>query len=53
MGSHSISDSASLALPYKPAELPPDLALVVAAWPHLPEPIRAALMAMVKAAQKP
>jgi hypothetical protein len=35
-------------LPYE--EVPPDLAAVVAAWPTLPEPIRAAVLALVKAA---
>jgi hypothetical protein len=30
--------------------LPPDLAAVAAAWPDLPEPIRAGILAMVKAA---
>jgi hypothetical protein len=31
-------------------ESTPDLAAVVAAWPTLPEPIRAGIMAMVKGA---
>jgi hypothetical protein len=30
--------------------VPPDLAAVVAAWPTLPEPIRAGILAIVKAA---
>jgi len=30
--------------------LPPDLAAVIDAWPNLPEPIRAGILAMVKAA---
>jgi hypothetical protein len=30
--------------------MPPDLAAVVAAWPALPEAIRAGILAMVKAA---
>ena len=30
------------------AEMPDDLAVVVAAWPDLPEPIRAGILAMVK-----
>jgi hypothetical protein len=34
----------------KPDPVPGDLAAVVAAWPTLPEPIRAAILAMVKAA---
>ncbi len=29
---------------------PPDLAAVIDAWPDLPEPIRAGIVAMVKAA---
>jgi hypothetical protein len=37
-------------LPYGATETPPDLAAVVAAWPTLPEPIRAGILAMVKAA---
>jgi hypothetical protein len=36
-------------LPYG-TEFPPDLATVVAAWPNLPEAIRAGILAMVKAA---
>jgi hypothetical protein len=31
------------------AELPPDLAKIVAAWPNLPEPIRRAMLALVGA----
>jgi hypothetical protein len=38
-----------LPCPTDPAELSPDLALVVAAWPSLPEAIRAGILAMVKA----
>ena len=38
----------SLHLPYG-TEFPPDLADVVAAWPHLQEAIRAGIVAMVKA----
>jgi hypothetical protein len=30
---------------------PPDLAAVVDAWPGLPEPIRAGILALVNAAQ--
>jgi hypothetical protein len=30
----------------------PDLAAIVAAWPELPEAIKAGILAMVKAAQK-
>jgi hypothetical protein len=35
-------------LPYE--GLPPDLAAVVAAWPTLPEPVRAGILAMVRTA---
>ena len=34
-------------------EMAPDLAAVVAAWPTLPEVIRAGILAMVKAAYHP
>jgi hypothetical protein len=37
-------------LPTDNCQLPPDLAAVVAAWPSLPEAIRAGILAMVKAA---
>jgi hypothetical protein len=37
-------------LPTDNCQLSPDLAAVVTAWPTLPEPIRAAIMAMVRAA---
>jgi hypothetical protein len=40
----------ALHLPYGPEGPPPDLAAVVAAWRTLPEPIRAAILAMVRAA---
>jgi hypothetical protein len=33
--------------------MPPDLAAVVAAWPMLPEAIRAGILAMVQAASVP
>jgi hypothetical protein len=36
--------------PTDPPDLPPDLAAVVAAWPTLPEAIRAGILAMVRAA---
>jgi hypothetical protein len=32
-------------------DIPPDLADVVAAWPDLPDPIKAAVLALVKAAR--
>jgi hypothetical protein len=44
-----LSISSSLPLPYKPAELPAELPAVVAAWPALPEAIRAGIVAMVRA----
>jgi hypothetical protein len=37
-------------LPTDTCHLPPDLAAVVAAWPTLPEAIRAGIVALVKAA---
>jgi hypothetical protein len=49
-GSLSINDRFALPLPYGTPELPPDLATVVAAWPELPEALRAGIVAMVKAA---
>ena len=36
--------------PPTPVRSPPDLAAVIDAWPDLPEPIRAGIVAMVKAA---
>ena len=38
----------SLPLPYGPPETPPDLAEIIDAWPALPEPIRAGILAMVR-----
>ena len=46
----SINNLVALPLPYEGPNLSPDLAAVVDAWPDLPEPIRAGIMAMVKAA---
>jgi len=45
MGGHP-----SLPLPFGPSEKPPDLAEVVAAWPELPEAIRAGILAMIRSA---
>jgi hypothetical protein len=39
-------------LPTDTCQTDPDLAAVVAAWPELPEAIRAGILAMVKAASK-
>jgi hypothetical protein len=39
----------ALPVPYGPSEPHPDLALVMSAWPDLPEAIRAGIMAMVRA----
>jgi hypothetical protein len=39
-------------LPHGPAVLPRDLALVMSAWPSLPEPIRRAVLALVEAATR-
>ena len=33
-------------------EIPPELATVIRAWPHLPKHIRAAIMALVQAGQR-
>src|SRR5271166_3787559 len=38
-------------LPTDTCKTDPDLAAVVAAWPHLPEAIKAGIVAMVKAAE--
>ena len=46
----SIGNCLALPLPYGPVELTPDLAALVAAWPTLPEPIKAGIVAMVRAA---
>jgi hypothetical protein len=43
----NINDRLSLHFPYE--SLPPDLAAVVFAWPTLPEPIRAGILAMINA----
>src|SRR5690348_3996759 len=45
--SRRTNDRPSLPLPYAPSELPPDLAAVIDAWPDLPEPIRAGILAMI------
>ncbi len=45
MGGHP-----SLPLPFGSSETPPDLAEVVAAWPELPEAIRAGILAMIRSA---
>jgi hypothetical protein len=44
------SDDQSQSLPYPPADLSPDPADIVAAWPTFPEPIRSGIVAMVRAA---
>ena len=49
-GSPSINNLVALPLPYEAPNLPPDLAAVVDAWPNLPEPIRAGIVAMIQAA---
>ena len=51
--SHRIIDRKHLHFPYGPSDLPPDLSRVVAAWPTLPEPIRAGILAMVGASISP
>jgi hypothetical protein len=45
-----MSDRLSLPVPYGPSDPPPDLAEVTAAWPDLPEPIRAGILAMIRSA---
>jgi hypothetical protein len=45
-------DPLSLPLPYGLTEVPSDLAAVVAAWPTLPEALRAGILAMVEAAAR-
>jgi hypothetical protein len=32
--------------------MPPDLAAIAAAWPHLPEAVKAGILAMVAASRK-
>ena len=53
-GSRRINNRPSLPLPYGPpdgpSEPPSNLAGVVAAWPALPDPIKAAVLALVEAA---
>jgi hypothetical protein len=46
--SHLINDSLSLNLPLR-EEIPADLAEIVDAWAELDEPIKAAMLAMVRA----
>jgi hypothetical protein len=45
-----MKDRQSLPLPYGPSATSPDLAEVVAAWPNLPEAIRAGILAMIRSA---
>lgn len=52
-GLHHSTSTPSLPLPYEALGLPPDLAAIVDAWPALPEPIRAGIVAMVKASERP
>ena len=40
----------SLPLPYGPPALTPDLAFVVDAWPALTEPVKAAVLILIRAA---
>ena len=46
----TISEPFSLHLPYGSEGLPPDLASVLAAWPHLSGAIRSRVTAMIQAA---
>jgi hypothetical protein len=52
-GEANINDRLAPYLPHRPADLPPDLTLVASAWPSLPKPIRAGIVAMVEAACSP
>ena len=49
-GSRLISEPLAPPLPHFAPDLPSDLAVVVAAWPTLPEALKSGIMAMVKAA---
>jgi hypothetical protein len=51
-GSLSINDRFALPLPYGTADLAPELVEIVAAWPQLPEAIKAEILAMVKVSSK-
>ena len=46
----SEADESSLASPLAPASRDPELAAVVTAWPDLSDPIRRAVLALVRAA---
>ena len=46
----SASDSNQATEPLEGGELDPELAAIVDAWPTLPEPLRAGIVAMVKCA---
>ena len=47
--SRRMSDRPCLSPAYGPSEPPPELAEIMEAWPSLPEPIRAGILAMVRA----
>jgi len=49
-GLHQIDERFSLSQPYGSPDLPLELAEIVAAWPTLPDVIRACIVATVKAA---
>ena len=51
-GSRRMSDRPCLSPAYGPSETTPDLAEIIDAWPTLPEPIRAGIVAMVNASVK-
>jgi hypothetical protein len=46
-GENAISKTADAKSDALAAELPPELAKIVAAWPSLPEPIRRAMLALI------
>jgi hypothetical protein len=49
-GSVRMNDTPSLSLPYGSSEEISDMAEVIDAWPTLPEPIQAGILAMIRSA---
>ena len=45
-----MSDHSFLPLPFGPSDTPHELAEIIDAWPTLPEPIRAGILAMIRSA---
>jgi hypothetical protein len=50
--SHRMSGHPCLSPAYGPSELTHDLAEIIDAWPDLPEPIRAGILAMIRSASR-